>query len=168
MPFWLTRGGPPARQYSSSKISQSMSDAPPPAYSSGHATTDQRASAIRRSHSRCAAKPSAVSREGRFRGTFADNHSRTSARNASCAAVKARSTAATLSDAASGRFRHDMATQVPAVEGWFTLDDAAPALLGGKCTQCGTYVFPNNRKFCPNPLCTSEQFNSVELSRRGR
>ena len=60
-----------------------------------------------------------------------------------------------------------MATQVPAVEGWFTLDES-PALLGGRCSGCGTYVFPNNRKFCPNPRCTSEAFDSVELSRRGR
>jgi uncharacterized OB-fold protein len=61
-----------------------------------------------------------------------------------------------------------MPTRVPAIDGWFTLDDAAPALLGGKCTGCGTYVFPNNRAFCPNPHCTSDSFESVELSRHGR
>jgi uncharacterized OB-fold protein len=58
--------------------------------------------------------------------------------------------------------------RVPAVEGWFTLDESAPALLGGKCTQCGTYVFPNIRTFCPNPLCASDAFDTVELSRHGR
>ena len=61
-----------------------------------------------------------------------------------------------------------MATQVPAVDGWFTLDASTPALLGGKCRACGTYVFPNNRKFCPNPRCASETFDTVELSRHGR
>lgn len=55
-----------------------------------------------------------------------------------------------------------------AVEGWFTLDEAAPALRGGRCTGCGTYVFPNNRRFCPNPACASETFDEVALSRTGR
>ena len=36
-----------------------------PPYSSGHDTTDQRSACSRASHSRCAAKPSALSREGR-------------------------------------------------------------------------------------------------------
>jgi hypothetical protein len=58
--------------------------------------------------------------------------------------------------------------RVPAIEGWFTLDDAAPALLGCRCVDCGTYVFPKNRKFCPNPHCASETFDEVELSRQGR
>jgi hypothetical protein len=58
--------------------------------------------------------------------------------------------------------------RVPAIDGWFTLDEAAPALLGGRCVDCGTYVFPKNRKFCPNPRCASETFDEVELSRQGR
>jgi len=58
--------------------------------------------------------------------------------------------------------------RVPAVEGWFTLDDTQPALIGGRCTACGTYVFPKNRKFCPNPRCASETFDEVRLSTRGR
>jgi uncharacterized OB-fold protein len=57
--------------------------------------------------------------------------------------------------------------RVPAVEGWFTLDESAPALLGSKCSQCGTYTFPKARKFCPNPRCSSESFDEVELSRTG-
>jgi uncharacterized OB-fold protein len=48
------------------------------------------------------------------------------------------------------------------------MDETAPALLGGKCTDCGTYVFPNKRRFCPNPVCTSESFDEVRLSRVGR
>jgi uncharacterized OB-fold protein len=58
--------------------------------------------------------------------------------------------------------------RVPAVEGWFTTDESAPALLGSRCTECGTYVFPKAAKFCPNPRCASETFDEVELSRRGR
>lgn len=61
-----------------------------------------------------------------------------------------------------------MRTRAPAVDGWFTLDASAPALLGGRCTSCGTYVFPNTRRFCPNPVCPSDTFDEVELSRSGR
>src|SRR2546423_15452740 len=57
---------------------------------------------------------------------------------------------------------------MPAVDGWFTVDESAPALLGGRCGSCGTYVFPKTRKFCPNPTCASESFDEVELSRTGR
>jgi uncharacterized OB-fold protein len=57
---------------------------------------------------------------------------------------------------------------VPAVEGWFTLDETAPALIGGRCTSCGTYVFPKTRAFCPNPRCAGDAFDDVELSREGR
>jgi uncharacterized OB-fold protein len=63
------------------------------------------------------------------------------------------------------------ATRVPAVEGWFTLGDdngTAPALLGSRCTGCGTYAFPAEASFCRNPDCASTEFESVELSRRGR
>jgi uncharacterized protein len=58
-------------------------------------------------------------------------------------------------------------TKVPAVEGWFTLDEEAPALLGSRCQGCGTYAFPAERAFCKNPYCNSSEFDEVELSRRG-
>ena len=45
---------------------------------------------------------------------------------------------------------------------------AAPALLGSRCTECGTYAFPAERSFCRNPDCSSTTFETVELSRRGR
>jgi hypothetical protein len=62
-----------------------------------------------------------------------------------------------------------MPTRVPAVEGWFTLGDGgAPALLGSRCAGCGTYAFPAEAQFCRNPDCESEEFETVELSRRGR
>src|SRR5436190_5789402 len=103
MPFWLTRPGAPAAQYSCSKRSHSMSEAPRPPYSSGQATTDHRASAMSRSHSRCAAKPASVSSEGSgSTGTWARSHSRASARKLSSAGESARSTARTVPDAPSG------------------------------------------------------------------
>jgi uncharacterized protein len=63
--------------------------------------------------------------------------------------------------------------RVPAVEGWFTLGDGsdgqdAPALLGSRCTGCGTYTFPAEVRFCPNPDCDSGEFETVPLSQQGR
>jgi hypothetical protein len=61
-----------------------------------------------------------------------------------------------------------MTTRVPAVEGWFTMgEDGAPALLGSRCPECGTFAFPAEKTFCRNPDCTSREFETVELSRRG-
>jgi uncharacterized protein len=63
----------------------------------------------------------------------------------------------------------DVAKQrLPALEGWFTLDEDAPALLGSRCATCGTYAFPAETHFCSNPRCVSSEFESVELSRHGR
>jgi uncharacterized protein len=69
-------------------------------------------------------------------------------------------------------------TRVPAIEGWFTTGDgdgddesetgAGPALLGSRCTECGTYAFPAESRYCGNPDCGSTTFETVELSRRGR
>jgi uncharacterized OB-fold protein len=60
--------------------------------------------------------------------------------------------------------------RVAAVDGWFTTDDAAPALLGSRCTDCGTYRFPPAPEggSCPNPGCGGTSFDPVALSRRGR
>ena len=58
-------------------------------------------------------------------------------------------------------------TRVPAVEGWFTLDDE-PRLLGTRCTTCGTFFFPRQAFFCRNPACSGTELDEVELSRRGR
>jgi uncharacterized OB-fold protein len=59
-------------------------------------------------------------------------------------------------------------TRVPAIDGWFTLDEEAPALLGSRCRRCSTYAFPAEQAFCKNPRCTSSEFDEVELSRRGK
>ena len=60
-----------------------------------------------------------------------------------------------------------MKTRAPAVEGWFTVDGDAPALVGSRCTACGTYAFPKESFFCRNPACGSREFEEVPLSRRG-
>ena len=55
----------------------------------------------------------------------------------------------------------------PAVEGWFTTG-ADPALLGSRCTTCGTVFFPRVEGFCRNPACAGDSFEELPLSRRGR
>src|SRR5687767_2534098 len=55
----------------------------------------------------------------------------------------------------------------PAIEGWFTTGPS-PALLGSRCTSCGTVFFPPTEGFCKNPACSSEVFEEQPLSRRGR
>ena len=54
----------------------------------------------------------------------------------------------------------------PAVDGWFTVDDE-PALLGSRCTGCGTYSFPAQEGFCRNPECTGTDHVPTPLSRHG-
>ena len=51
--------------------------------------------------------------------------------------------------------------------GWYTLDPE-PALLGSRCSRCGTVAFPKEQAFCRNPACDGTDFAEVELSRRGR
>ncbi len=59
--------------------------------------------------------------------------------------------------------------QLPAVEGWFTSNGPGglPALLGSRCTTCGTLTFPKAKLFCPNPECSGSEFAEVPLSNRG-
>ena len=75
-----------------------------------------------------------------------------------CARVAARRTPPSSSGWADGR----RPTRVPAVEGWFTTGDdgGAPALLGSRCAECGTYAFPAEERYCRNPDC------DVDLVRR--
>lgn len=60
-----------------------------------------------------------------------------------------------------------MAAASPAIEGWYTLDESNPHLLGSCCDRCGTYSFPKHSGFCRNPLCESTEFSEVRLSRTG-
>ena len=55
----------------------------------------------------------------------------------------------------------------PVIDGWFTTG-ASPALIGRRCTACGTYQFPPTGEWCPNPACDSDSMETVELSRRGK
>jgi len=58
--------------------------------------------------------------------------------------------------------------RVPAIEGWLRIDGPEPCLLGTRCRKCGTTFFPKENAFCRNPACDGGDFDSVELSRRGR
>lgn len=60
-----------------------------------------------------------------------------------------------------------MTATSPAIEGWFTTG-SEPALIGSRCTACGTVFFPKTAGFCRNPACAGEEFADAELSRRGR
>ena len=57
-------------------------------------------------------------------------------------------------------------TTTPAIEGWFTTG-TQPALVGSRCAACATVFFPRLDGFCRNPACVGEEFEDVELSRRG-
>jgi uncharacterized protein len=70
------------------------------------------------------------------------------------------------SDGPSGRLDVPMTTQIPAIDGWFDL--SAKALVGTRCTGCGSYFFPPERSFCRNPACSSVDLDEVALSRRGK
>lgn len=58
--------------------------------------------------------------------------------------------------------------QVPAIDGWFTMDADQPRLIGTCCKSCGTYYFPKQSNYCKNPSCDSTEFDEVELSNRGK
>jgi uncharacterized OB-fold protein len=55
----------------------------------------------------------------------------------------------------------------PVIAGWFTTGPE-PALIGSRCTTCGSTFFPRTAGFCRNPACSGEEFEDAELSRRGR
>lgn len=60
-------------------------------------------------------------------------------------------------------------TATPAIDGWFTTGPE-PALLGSRCATCGIVSFPRlsaGPGFCRNPACSGEEFEQIELSRRG-
>jgi hypothetical protein len=59
-----------------------------------------------------------------------------------------------------------MTASRPAIEGWF-VDGDEPALVGKRCDECGTYVFPPRAWTCPNPTCRSADLADVTLSRTG-
>jgi len=58
--------------------------------------------------------------------------------------------------------------QVPVLDGWFTMDEDKPHLIGTQCKSCGTYYFPKQSVYCKNPSCDGEEFEEVPLSRTGK
>ena len=58
--------------------------------------------------------------------------------------------------------------RVAAIDGWFTLDEDAPHLIGGRCSACGTAAFPHRVVACPNPACIGAQLEASPLGRTGR
>lgn len=61
-------------------------------------------------------------------------------------------------------------TQVPAIEGWFTLspDGTEITLTGTKCTDSGTYFFPPERVMSRAPGFAGSELVDVPLSRTGK
>jgi len=57
-------------------------------------------------------------------------------------------------------------TRVPAIEGWFTLDDE-PRLIGTKCSDSGTIFFPPETTMSRAPGHAGSELVPVELSRTG-
>lgn len=58
-------------------------------------------------------------------------------------------------------------SDAPAIDGWWSSDESGPHLIGARCPQCGTYVFPPRADNCPNPGCAADELEKVALSRRG-
>lgn len=59
------------------------------------------------------------------------------------------------------------ASRIPAIEGWFTLEDP-PRLIGTRCTGSGTYFFPPEHTMSRAPGFADSTLERVELSRSGR
>jgi uncharacterized OB-fold protein len=58
-------------------------------------------------------------------------------------------------------------TRVSAAPDWFTMDEAAPALLGAKGTKSGSYFWPTAVAVSGNPNVPGEERVPAQLSRRG-
>jgi uncharacterized OB-fold protein len=52
-------------------------------------------------------------------------------------------------------------------DGLFTTDAVGPALVGTRCTGCGTHYFPKSLS-CRNPDCATKVVEDVLLGRSGR
>ena len=61
-----------------------------------------------------------------------------------------------------------IAQRQPAIQGWYTLEEGEPHLIGSRCRACGTYFFPRQSHYCRNPACEGTEFEDVKLSRVGR
>ena len=55
-------------------------------------------------------------------------------------------------------------TRLPVAEGLFTWPSDNPRLIGSRCNDCGTHVFPSQGS---GPNCTGTDVSTVELANRG-
>jgi uncharacterized OB-fold protein len=58
-------------------------------------------------------------------------------------------------------------TRVSAAPDWFTMDEAAPALLGARGTESGSYFWPTAIAVSGNPSAPGEERTPAPLSRLG-
>jgi hypothetical protein len=58
--------------------------------------------------------------------------------------------------------------RVPAIEGWLSMDEANPQLLGYKDESSGTYFFPKDVAVSRAPEHDSAELKEVALSNRGK
>ena len=58
--------------------------------------------------------------------------------------------------------------RVPAIEGWFTVDEAEPHLVGARGKRSGSYYWPPALAVSGNPNTPGEEREEALLSRRGR
>ena len=58
--------------------------------------------------------------------------------------------------------------RVPAIEGWFTLDDSNPQLLGLRDPESNTYFFPKDVSVSRAPGHSQAKLEEVALSRTGK
>lgn len=61
----------------------------------------------------------------------------------------------------------DTIEQVPVAEDLFRSDADGAALVGSRCTGCGSHYFPKALS-CRNPQCEAKSVTEVLLGRRGR
>lgn len=57
--------------------------------------------------------------------------------------------------------------QRPVAEDLFRITADGPALIGTRCTGCGTHYFPKSLS-CRNPACDAKAAQEVTMGRRGR
>jgi uncharacterized OB-fold protein len=58
--------------------------------------------------------------------------------------------------------------RVPAVDNWFTMDEAEPQLMGARGVDTGSYFWPTALAVSANPSRPGEAREPALLSRRGR
>ncbi|MDQ1509974.1 MAG: uncharacterized protein QOG50_1818 [Actinomycetota bacterium] len=58
-------------------------------------------------------------------------------------------------------------TRVSAAPDWFTMDESAPALLGARGVETGSYFWPTALAVSGNPSAPGEERQPAPLSRRG-